>query len=135
MSNQYHHHYRHKDHRKYPKYHHHNVYRKRSEASHALSYSLPLHCNGDLSSSWLDAQKGQRTGTLALLQYPSTFPSNTTGAPKPLTSFSVGQSVESALIALAAIFLAHCAYFQKIPYFDASRQKRVLFNCFARKQC
>ena len=38
----------------------------------------------------------------------------------------VGQSVESALIALAAIFLAHSAYFnnfrQKIPYFDASRQ-------------
>ena len=51
----------------------------------------------------------------------------------------VGQSVESALIALAAIFLAHSAYFnnfrQKIPYFDASRQKRVLFNCFATKQC
>ena len=36
-------------------------------------------------------------------------------------------------------FLAHSAYFnnfwQKIPYFDASRQKRVLFNCFATKQC
>ena len=51
----------------------------------------------------------------------------------------VGQSVESALIALAAIFLAHSAYFnnfrQKIPYFDASQQKRVLFNCFATKQC
>ena len=53
--------------------------------------------------------------------------------------FRVGQSVESALIALAAIFLAHSAYFinfrQKIPYFDASRQKRVLFNCFSTKQC
>ena len=24
---------------------------------------------------------------------------------------------------------------QKIPYFDVSRQKRVLFNCFATKQC
>ena len=51
----------------------------------------------------------------------------------------VGQSVESALIALAAIFLAHSAYFnnfwQKIPYIDVSRQKRVLFNCFATKQC
>ena len=51
----------------------------------------------------------------------------------------VGQSVESALIALAAIFLAHSKYFnnfrQKIPYFDMSRQKRVLFNCFATKQC
>ena len=51
----------------------------------------------------------------------------------------VGESVESALSALAAIFLAHSAYFnnfrQKIPYFDASRQKRVLFNCFATKQC
>merc|ERR1712038_535420 len=36
-------------------------------------------------------------------------------------------------------FLAHSAYFnnfrQKISYFDASRQKRVLFNCFATKQC
>ena len=44
----------------------------------------------------------------------------------------VGQSVESALIALAAISLAHSAYFnnfrQKITYFDASRQKRVLFD-------
>ena len=51
----------------------------------------------------------------------------------------VGQSVESALIALAAILLAHRAYLnnfpQKILYFDASRQKRVLFNCFATKQC
>ena len=51
----------------------------------------------------------------------------------------VGQSVESALIALAAIFLAHSAYFnnfrQKIPSFDASLQKRVLFNCCATKQC
>ena len=41
----------------------------------------------------------------------------------------VGQSVESAPIALAAIFLAHSAYFnnfrQKIPYFYVSRQKRV----------
>ena len=31
------------------------------------------------------------------------------------------------------------AYFnnfrQKIPYFDVSRQMRVLFNCFATKQC
>ena len=47
----------------------------------------------------------------------------------------VGQCVESALIALAAIFLANSEYFnnfrQKIPYFDVSRQKRVLFNCFA----
>ena len=36
-------------------------------------------------------------------------------------------------------FLAHGADFnnfrQKIPVFDASRQKRVLFNCFATKQC
>ena len=51
----------------------------------------------------------------------------------------VGQSVESALIALAAIFMAHSAYFnnfrQEIPYFDASQQMRVLFNCFATKQC
>ena len=40
---------------------------------------------------------------------------------------------------LQPFFLAHSAYFnnfrQKIPYFDASRQKRVLFNCFATKQC
>ena len=51
----------------------------------------------------------------------------------------VGQSVESALIALAAIFLAHSEYFnnfrQKIPYFDVSRQKRVIFKCFGTKQC
>ena len=51
----------------------------------------------------------------------------------------VGEGVESALSALAAIFLAHSTYFnnfrQKIQYFDASRQKRVLFNCFATKQC
>ena len=50
----------------------------------------------------------------------------------------VGQSAESVLIALAAIFLAHSAYFnnfrQKTQYFDASRRKRVLFNCFATKQ-
>ena len=41
-------------------------------------------------------------------------------------------------MALAAIFSAHSAYYnfwQKIPYFDVSRQKRVLFNCFATKQC
>ena len=51
----------------------------------------------------------------------------------------VGESVESALSALAALFLALTAYFnncrQKIPQFDVSRQKIVLFNCFARKQC
>ena len=51
----------------------------------------------------------------------------------------VGESVESALSALAAIFSALSANFnnfrQKISYFDASRQKRVLFNCFATKQC
>ena len=51
----------------------------------------------------------------------------------------VGESVESALSALASIFLAHSAYSnnfrQKIPYFKVSRQKRVLFNCFATKQC
>ena len=56
-----------------------------------------------------------------------------------LQQYRVGQSVESALITLAAIFLAQSAYFnnfrQKIPYFDASQQKRVLFNCFATKQC
>ena len=36
-------------------------------------------------------------------------------------------------------FFAHSAYFnnfwQKIQYFDASQQKRVLSNCFATKQC
>ena len=51
----------------------------------------------------------------------------------------VGESVESALSALAAIFSALSAYFnnfrQKIPYFEVSQQKRVLFNCFATKQC
>ena len=50
----------------------------------------------------------------------------------------VGQSVESALNALAAIFLALSAYInfrQKLPYFDVSRQKKVFFNCFAIKQC
>ena len=51
----------------------------------------------------------------------------------------VGESVESALSALVAIFSALSASFnnfrQKIPYFDVSRQKRVLFNCFATKQC
>ena len=51
----------------------------------------------------------------------------------------VGESVESALSALAAIFLALSAYFnnfrQKIPYFDVSQRKRVLFDCFATKQC
>ena len=51
----------------------------------------------------------------------------------------VGKSVESALIALAAIFLAHSAYYnnfrRKILFFDAARQKRVLFNFFATKQC
>ena len=40
---------------------------------------------------------------------------------------------------LQPFFLAHSAYFnnfrQKIPYFDASQQKRVLFNCYATKQC
>ena len=61
-----------------------------------------------------------------------------TSAATPLGA-RVGESVESALSALAAIFLALSAYFnnfrQKIPDFDASRQKRVLFNCFATKQC
>ena len=51
----------------------------------------------------------------------------------------VGESVESALSALAANVSALCAYFnnfrQKILYFDVLRQKRVLFNCFATKQC
>ena len=44
----------------------------------------------------------------------------------------VGESVESALSALAAIFSALSAYLnnfrQKILYFDVSRQKRVLFS-------
>ena len=44
----------------------------------------------------------------------------------------MGESVESTLSAVAAIFLALSAYFnnfrQKIPYFDVSRQKRVLFS-------
>ena len=51
----------------------------------------------------------------------------------------VGESVESTLSALAAIFSALSAYFsnfrQKIRFFDASGQKRVLFYCFATKQC
>lgn len=55
-----------------------------------------------------------------------------------LVHYRVGQSVESALIALAAFFSALSAFFnfrQKLPYFDVSRQKRVFFNCFATKQC
>ena len=40
---------------------------------------------------------------------------------------------------LQPFFPAHSAYFnnlwQPILYFDASRQKRILFNCFATKQC
>ena len=56
-----------------------------------------------------------------------------------LDDIRVGESVESALSAFAAIFLAHSTYFdnfrQKNAYFDISRQKRVLFNCFATKQC
>ena len=40
---------------------------------------------------------------------------------------------------LQPFFSPLSAYFnnfrQKIPYFDVSRQKRVLFNCFATKQC
>ena len=51
----------------------------------------------------------------------------------------VGESVELALSALAAIFSALSAYSnnfrQKILYFDVLQQKRVLFNCFATKQC
>ena len=47
--------------------------------------------------------------------------------------------MESALIALAAIFFGLSAYFnsfqQKTPIFDVSRQKRVLVNCLATKQC
>ena len=43
-----------------------------------------------------------------------------------------GESVDSALSALAAIFSGLSAYFnnfrQIIPYFDMSRQKRVLFS-------
>ena len=43
----------------------------------------------------------------------------------------MGESVELALSAHAAVFSAHSAYFnnfrQKIPYFDASPQKRILF--------
>ena len=55
-----------------------------------------------------------------------------------LVALRVGEIMDSALSALAAIS-AHGVYFnnfrQKLPYFDASRQKRVLFNCFATKQC
>ena len=51
---------------------------------------------------------------------------------KYLLFIRVGESVESALSELSAIFLALSAYFinfqQKIPYFDVSRQKRVLFS-------
>ena len=40
---------------------------------------------------------------------------------------------------LQPFFLALSAYFtnfrQKIQYFDVSRHKKVLFNCFATKQC
>ena len=54
---------------------------KRSEAS----FSLPLQWR----SPPLDAQKGQRTSTLLLLQYCSTFPPNTTGAQKLLTSLMI----------------------------------------------
>ena len=54
-------------------------------------------------------------------------------------SSRVGEIVEAAPSALTAIFSILSAYFnnfrQKIPYFDVSRQKRVLFNCFATKQC
>ena len=56
-----------------------------------------------------------------------------------LLSSGVGESVESALSALAAIFSPLSLYFnkfwQKILYFDVSRQKRVSFNCFTTKQC
>ena len=50
------------------------------------------------------------------------------------------EKVWSQLSAHLQPFLsALSAYFsniiQKIPYFDVSRQKRVLFNCFATKQC
>ena len=40
---------------------------------------------------------------------------------------------------LQPFFSTHYAYLnnfrQKIPYFDAAPQRRVLFNCFATKQC
>ena len=51
---------------------------------------------------------------------------------KYLLFIRVGESVESALSELSAIFSALSAFFinfqQKIPYFDVSRQKRVLFS-------
>ena len=51
----------------------------------------------------------------------------------------VGESVDSALSALSVIFLALSAYFnnfwQNVAFFNESRQKKVLFNCFATKQC
>ena len=49
------------------------------------------------------------------------------------------EKVWSRLSAHLQPFLALSAYSnnfrQKIVYFDVSRQKRVLFNCFATKQC
>ena len=51
---------------------------------------------------------------------------------KYLLFIRVGEIVESALSELSAIISALSAYFinfqQKIPYFDVSRQKRVLFS-------
>ena len=122
MSNQqhcyHHHHYHHHNHRKYPKYHHHGVYRKRSEASHAISSSLPLHCNGDLSSSWLDAQKGQRTSTLLLLQY------NTTGLPllSPKSHHcGVNQKLSEASFSLPL----HCNGDLSSSWLDAQKGQRT----------
>ena len=50
----------------------------------------------------------------------------------------VGESVESALSAFAAIFrlLSRILTIStKMPYFDVLRQKRVLFDCIKAKQC
>ena len=60
-----------------------------------------------------------------------------------------GENAESARSAIHAIYSAYCAYFyvlrQKLPYFNILRQKvsyfnvarrnRVVFDCFATKQC
>ena len=47
------------------------------------------------------------------------------------------ENAESARSVIYAIFSAHSAYFndsrRKVPYFNVSRQNRVVFNCFATK--
>ena len=47
--------------------------------------------------------------------------------------------MRSQLVAQFMQFFGHRAYFdvlrQKVPYFDVLRQNRVVFNCFATKQC